>query len=169
MSHNPEHKGRPEPGGRRPEGQPVPYYLATSFLTREETQEPYTRAQEIIQLPTVDLSAFSFERKPRDPSHPPLARPWYVVVLGGQPPEPIHQQLTEVLRAGELSSLPLETIVTLAQRRAQETKKGSWVAEHHGAGILLPEVDINVQRRNPKKDKSQRKQQKQSRRRNRGR
>src|SRR5713101_5798496 len=149
MPQNPEHKGRqpPEPGGRRPEGQPLPYYLAASFLTREEAQEPYTRVQEIIQLSAIDLSAFSFERRQRDPSHPPLARPWYVVVLGGQPPEPIHQQLTEVLRAGELSSLPLETVVTLAQRRAQETKKSAWVEGHHGAGVRRPEVSIHVQRR----------------------
>src|SRR5713101_8861471 len=142
MSHNPEHKGRPEPGGRRPEGQPVPYYLATSFLTREEAQEPYTRVQEIIQLSAIDLSAFSFERRQRDPSHPPLARPWYVVVLGGQPPEPIHQQLTEVLRAGELSSLPLETVVTLARRRAQETQKGQWGEAHRETGVTIPEVSV---------------------------
>ena len=168
MPHNPEHSGKqaPEPGGRKPEGQPLPFYLAASFRTREEAQEPYTRAQEIIHLSAIDLSAFSFERRPRDPSHPPLARPWFGVVLGRQPPEPIHQQLTEVLRAGELSSLPLETVITLAQRRAQETKKDSWVEEHHGAGVRIPEVTVTF-RRKDKKEK--RKQQKQSRRRNRGR
>jgi len=76
--------------------------------------------------------------------------------------------LTEALRAGELSSLPLETVVTLAQRRAQETKKSAWVEGHHGAGVRRPEVSIHVQRRNPKKDKFKRKDQQQSRRRNRG-
>src|SRR5579864_4303254 len=169
MPHNPEHKGRqpPEPGGRRPEGQPPPYYLAATFRTSEETQEPYSKAEELIHLSDVDLSAFSFERRPRNPKHPPLARPWFVVVLGEQPPEPIEHQLQETLGGGEMTTLPLETIVTLADRRAKETKKGSWVAEHHGEGLLIPEVTINVQRRNPKKDKLKSKQQKQSRRRNR--
>ncbi len=168
MPQNPEHKRRPEPGGRRPEGQPLPYYLAASFLTKEDTQEPYNRAQEIINLLAVDLSAFSFERRPHDPKHPPLARPWFVVVLGEQPPPPIEQQFQETLGRGEPTTLPLETVVTLAERRAKETKKGSWVEEHHDAGVLIPEVNINIQRRNPKKDKLKSKQQKQSRRRNRG-
>ena len=169
MPHNPEHRGRqsrPEPGGRRPEGQPLTYYLAASFPTSEDAQEPYTRAQKIIHLPAIDLSAFSFERRPRDPHMPPLARSWFVVVLGEQPPEPIEHQLQETLGRGEMTTLPLETIVTLAQRRAQETKKGSWVEEHHGAGIRIPEVTVTFRRKGKKEKRNQ---QKQSRRRNRGR
>ena len=166
MPHNPEHRGKPEPGGRPPEGQPLPYYLAASFLTREEAHEPYTKAREIIQLPAVALSAFSFERRPRDPSHPSLARPWYVVVLGNQPPEPIEQQLLEILGRGEMTALPLETIVTLTQRRAHETKKGAWVEEHHGAGVRIHEATVTFKRKGKKEKRNQ---QKQSRRRNRGR
>ena len=90
------------------------------------------------------------------------------MVFGDAPSEPIQQQFQEILSAGELTQLPLETIVMLAKRRESETRKGDWVEEHHGAGKILPEATINVQRRNPKKDKLKRNQQKQSRRRNRG-
>ena len=170
MPHNPEHRGRqmPEPGGRRSEGQPLPYYLAATFHTREEGQEPYTRAQAIIHTSgdEVKLSAILFERRPRDPKHPPLARPWLVVVLGDQPPEPIEHQMQELLGQGEMTTLPLETIVTLAKRRAQETKKGAWVEGHYGAGLIMPEATVTFRR---KGQKEKRNQQKQSRRRNRGR
>ncbi len=169
MPHNPEHKGRQplEPGGRRPEGQPLPFYLAATFRTREEAQEPYTRAQQMIEHDEdVELSAFRFERRPHDPTQPPLPRPWYVVVLGDAPPEPTQQQFQDILGAGELTQLSLETIVTLAKRRESETKKGSWVEGHHGAGVRIPEATVTF-RRKDKKEK--RKQQKQSRRKNRGR
>ncbi len=113
----------------------------------------------------LELSAFHFERRPHDPKQPPLPRSWYVVVLGDTPPEPTQQQFHEILRTGEFTQLSLETIVTLAEGRESETKKGSWVEGHHGAGIIIPEVTIKL-RRKDKKEK--RKDQKQSRRRNRG-
>ena len=159
-----------ERGAGRPEYQPAPYYLASTFRTREDAEQPYQRSQEIIYTPTHDLelSAFRFERRPRNPKQPPLPRPWFVVVIGERPPEPIEQQLLETLGSGELTTLSLEAVVTLSRRRSQETKKGSWVQAHHEPGIRIPEASIHVQRRNPKKDKGKRKMQKDSRRRNRG-
>lgn len=129
-------------GGRRPEGRPLPYYLAATFLTREQGQVPYNKAQEIIHLPAndVELSAFLFERKPSDPRQPPLPRPWFFVVLGERPSEPIEQQLREILGRGEMTVHPLENIVTLAKRRESETQKGSWVDEHHGEGCQVPGI-----------------------------
>jgi hypothetical protein len=160
-----------ERGAGRPEYQPAPYYLAATFTTREEAEQPYQRSQKLIYTPThdLDLSAYRFERQLRDPNQPALARPWYVVVLGERPPEPIDQQLLEILGGGEITSLPLETVVTLSKRRAQESKKGSWVEGHYAEGVIIPEASIHVQRRNPKKEKGKRKMQKDSRRRNRGR
>ena len=133
------------------EHQPLPYYLAATFKTRDEAEQPYQRAQDMVFSPTydLDLSAFRFERKLRDPSQPPLARPWLVVVLGEQPPEPIDHQLRQVLSSGEMTTLALETVATLAQRRTQETKKGNWVEGHYTQGVIIPEVPIKF-RRKPK-------------------
>ena len=156
----------PKEGQSEYEPQPHPYYLAATFLTREEAHEPYTKAQQFIDSNDVGLSAFQFERRPRDPRHPPLPRPWFVVVLGDQQPEPIEQRLQEILGQGEMTTLPLENIVTLAKRRQSETQKGAWVEEHHGEGIRIHEVTVTFRR---KDQKEKRRQQKQSRRRNRGR
>jgi hypothetical protein len=161
MPRNPEQ-------GRTKEQQPLPYYLASTFKTRADGEYPYQQVQELIYDPNSGLSAFHFERKPRDPRLPPLERPWFVVVLGKRPPEAFEQHLREILASGEMTTLPLETVVTLAQRRAHETKKGSWVEGHYGAGLSMPEATIHVQRRNPNKEKLKRKQQDKSRRRNRG-
>ena len=129
------------------EHQPIPYSLASTYKTYEESEQPFHRAQEIIDTPTGDLelSASRFERKPRDPRTTPLERPWFVAVVGQRPPEPIEHQLLETLRSGEMTTLPLETVGTLAQRRAQETKKAPWVEGHYGrTGITLQEVNSNM-------------------------
>ena len=137
----------------RPEYEPQfhPYYLAATFRTRDEAQEPYTRAQQMIERDEdVELSAYRFERRPHDPKQQPLPRPWYVVVLGDAPPEPIQQQFQDILGAGELTQLSLETIVTLAKRRESETQKGSWVEGHHGAGVRILEATVTFRRKDKK-------------------
>src|SRR5712692_10153329 len=95
----------PQPPGKegRPEDVPEfhPYYLAATFRTRDEAQEPYNRAQQMIDGDKdVELSAYRFERRPHDPKQPPLPRPWFVVVLGDAPEEAIQQQFHEILSAG---------------------------------------------------------------------
>ena len=120
------------------EHEPLSYYLASTFKTRKDAEQPYQRVQEIVFSPTYDLelSAFHFEKKPHDPRMPPLARPWFVVVLGEKPPEPIEQRLLETLGSGEITALPLETVVTLAQSRHQPPGKASGVkgrANHAGS------------------------------------
>lgn len=133
------------------EHQPLPYYLAATFKTRKDAEQPYQRSQEIVLSPIYDLelSAFRFERKPHDPQTPPLPRPWLVVVLGEQPPKPIEQRLLEILGSGEMTTLELETVVTLAQRRSEEIKKRPWTEKHYGEGKILPEATIKF-RRKPK-------------------
>src|SRR5437588_2987139 len=42
------------------------------------------------------------------------------------PPEPRQQQFQEILGGGELTQVPLETIVTLARRRVQEARPGEF-------------------------------------------
>jgi hypothetical protein len=130
----------PEQKGIFKEHQPLPYYLAASFLTKAESQAPYDKAQEI---------SFHFERKPHDPKMPPLSRPWFVVVLGEQPPEPIERQLRGILGSGEMTTLSLETVVTLAKRRSEEISKRPWTEMHYGEGKIMPEATIKF-RRKPK-------------------
>lgn len=160
MPNNAEHGERKgsEPGGRQPEGEPLPYYLAARFTPKEKllSQKVYTQAQEVIRTTDCDLSIYRF-LVPQQLTQP---RPWYVVTIGETPPDAVHQKMTTILSQGEMTTLPQQGIDELTERRAEETKKGSWV-EHH--------YTINVQRRNPMKDKLKNKQQKQSRRRNRGR
>ncbi len=157
MPHNPEHKGRqpPEPGGRRPEGQPLPYYLAARFPTKQAAEKPYKEAQETIRTMDCDLSAYRFFV----PQQLTELRPWYVTVIGEQPSDEVHRKVTSILSQGEMTSLPDQAIDELLNRRAEQIQKGSWVEAHY---------TLNVQRRNPKKEKLKSKQQKQSRRRNRG-
>jgi len=106
------------------EHQPLPYYLASSFTTREDAEQPYQRAQEIIYDPKakLELSAFRFQRKPHDPHMPLEERSWFVVVVGGQPSKPVELKLREVLSQGEMATVPLETLLTLNDRRAQATR-----------------------------------------------
>lgn len=133
------------------EHQPLPYYLAATFTTREEAEQPYQRVQQMIYEPTnkAELSAFHFERRPHDPQQKPLARPWFVVVLGERPPQRLERQLREALASGEMTTLALETVVTLAQRREQHTPLGSWVEGHYPTGKITPEATITF-RRKPK-------------------
>ena len=138
--------------GRRPE-QPLPsYHLAARFREDSVSQRVYTQAQQIIHTTDCDLSAYRFLR----PSQVAKELPWYVVVLGEVPPEPLQQQFEAVLQPGERVSLPAEALIPLYQRRLQEIQKGSYVEAHH---------PITLRR---KQDKDKRNMQKKSRRRNRG-
>src|SRR6266702_2555780 len=105
----------------------VTYWIAATFQTREEGQEPHKKIKKIIdEDERLDLSSFLFEKRPQDPNQPRLLRPWHIVILGDTPPEPRQQEFQEILRAGELTPLPLETIVTLARRRVQEARPGEF-------------------------------------------
>src|SRR5260370_37274789 len=142
MPNNPEK-------GTFKEHQPLPYYLAATFITRDDAEQPYQLAQDIVLSPCyeLELSAFRFERKPHDPSMPPLPRPWYVVVIGEQPPEPIEQQLQQVLSSGERTILSLEAVVTLAKRRSEATKKSKISEGHYAEGLLMREATIKFSRK----------------------
>lgn len=95
MPQNPEYRGRlgPEPGGRPPEGQPLPYYLAARFPTKQAAEQPYHQAQETIRTMDCDLSAYRFF-VPQQMTQP---RPWYVTVIGETPPNAVHEKVTSIL------------------------------------------------------------------------
>ncbi len=131
MPHNPEHRGKPEPGGRRPEGQPLPFYLAASFPTKEAAAKPYTQAQEVIRTTDCDLSVYRI-LVPQQLTQP---RPWYVVTIGETPPDAIHQQMTTILSQGEMTILPEQALDELVERRAEQIQKGSWVEAHYTLNV----------------------------------
>src|SRR5438067_1772961 len=142
MPRNPE-QGRPK------EQQPLPYSLASRFATKQAAETPYIAAQETIHTADCELSAYRF----LIPSQQNMPKPWYVAVVGQKPAEAIHQQLTTILSAGELASLPDAVTQELLQRRAEITQHGPWVERHYTHTL---------------KKKDKRKQQDKSRRRNRG-
>jgi len=148
MPRNPEQ-------GRTKEQQPLPYSLASRFPSKQAAEQPYVAAQETIHTADCELSAYRF----LIPSQQNMPKPWYVAVVAEKPAEAIHQQLTTILSAGEPASLPDAVTQELLQRRAEHIEHGPWVERHY---------TINVQRRNPNKEKLKRKQQDKSRRRNRG-
>ena len=144
MPRNPEQ-------GRRVEREPLPYSLASRFATKQAAEQPYVAAQETIHTADCELSAYRF----LIPSQQHMPKPWYVAVVGEKPAEAIHQQLTTILSAGELASLPDAVTQELLQRRAEFVQQGPWVERHYTHTLK-------------KKDKEKRKMQDKSRRRNRG-
>lgn len=148
----------PEQKGIFKEHQPLPHYLAATFKTRADAEQPYQRVQEIVLSPTydVELSGFRFERRPHDPQEPPLLRPWFVVVIGEQLPTPIEKQLRDILSSGEMTSLTLETVATLAQRRSEQTRKSKLSEGHYSEGLIKPEATIKFRRKPPGKKRSRR-------------
>jgi len=140
---------------RPPEQEPQPYYLASRFPSKQAAEQPYVSAEATIHEMDCDLSAYRFMRQ----WHEPNTNPWYVLVIGVKPEPSVEERIKAVLSQGEMASVPQEAVAHLYARRLEEIKKGPWV-EHH--------YTVIIQKRNPKKDKLKRKQQKDSRRRNRG-
>lgn len=146
MPRPPERPGSPE---RR-----QPYYLASRFPTKQAAEQPYFSIQQTIHDVECDLSAYRFMRQGQEQN----TAPWYVLVIGEKPTPTVEARITAALSQGEMATVPPEALHELYSRRMEEIQKGSW-REHH--------YTINVQKRNPKKDKLKRKAQKNSRRRNR--
>ena len=112
MPYNPEQ-------GRRPEQQLPSYHLAARFREDSVSQTVYNQAQELIRTTENELSAYRFLR----PSQIAKEPPWYVVVLGDVPPQPLQQRFEDVLHPGERVTLPAEALVPLYQRRCRRSKK----------------------------------------------
>lgn len=146
---------RPPEQQPRREQEQHSYYLASRFPTKQSAERPYVAVQNTIREMECDLSAYRFLRQWYEPN----TTPWYVLVIGEKPEPAVEQRITTALNQGERASVPQQALDQLYARRLEEIQKAPWV-EHH--------YTINVQKRNPKKDKLKRKQQKDSRRRNRG-
>ena len=104
-----------------------PYYQAARYPTKTAAGKAYTPLQQLIQEVECDLSAYRL--------FVPSERKWYVVVIGTQPDQQLHERLKTILTTltrGEPTSLDEDTITLLLARRVQQTQHGSWVEGHYG-------------------------------------
>ena len=49
-------------------------------------------------------------------------KPWFVIILGETPPEPLAKEMLQTLRRGEITMVPDDVIALLAARRAELTE-----------------------------------------------
>ncbi len=120
--------GGPEQHPRR-DHDPIPYQRAARFAGEQPAGRAYTQAQRVIyEAPQpIDVSVFRLQ----------LNRLWHVAALGLVPPAPVLQALEDILATGEPAELPAEVWHALAERRAQQIRKGPWTEGHHRPGKWL--------------------------------
>jgi hypothetical protein len=117
-----------------PEQEPIVYYLAARFNTREEAAVPYYAVQETIRTKNCDLSAYRFKQQWEDTTN----KPWYVVIVGEKPSDDVQERQNTALGQGEMTGLPEEAVDGLLDRRITQCVKGPWVEAHYGEqGIEL--------------------------------
>jgi hypothetical protein len=109
--------------------QPPSLYLqAARFPTERKAGRAYFRVQEALyKRPDCDLSAYRLL----------LNRVPHVTVLGLPPPEELDRTIRKILSAGEPTTLPIEVVATLLQRRAEQIRLGPWIERHHRPGQPL--------------------------------
>ena len=123
----------PSPGGSeeppRHEHEPPLYQRAARFAGERPAGRAYDQAQRVIyEAPEpTDISVYRLQ----------LNRLWHVAALGFVPPAPVLQALEGILATGEPADLPAEVWQALAQRRAQQIRKGPWTKQHHRPGKRL--------------------------------
>src|SRR5919199_2253072 len=112
-----------------PEPEPSLWYRAARFPSEPPSERAYFHAQETIYSNECDLSAYRLM----------LEQIWHVAVLGGAPAEAALQQHLEGILYAEGTPTPLpDTVLTyLADRREQQSKKGSWVEGHYRPGKVV--------------------------------
>ena len=102
------------------------YYQASRYPTKTAAGKAYSPIQQIIHEVACDLSAYRYLV--------PSERTWYVVVIGQQPDQPLHERLKTILTTltrGEPVTLSEDTIALLMARRLQQTQRGPWVEGHY--------------------------------------
>ncbi len=125
-------------GGIRPDGpdeQPHQdteqrmYQRAARFAGERSAGESYYAIQRVIYeaAPPVDISVYRLQ----------LDALWHVAALGLVPPAPVLQAIEEVLAPGEPADFPVEVWQALADRRAQQIRKGPWTERHFRPGRRL--------------------------------
>ena len=126
------------------EQEPLDYYLAARFNTREEAGIPYYAIQETIRKNKCDLSAYRFKQQWEDATY----NPWYVVVVGEKPSDEVQASLNAALEQGEVTGLPEDAIDWLLDCRITQSIKGPWVEAHYGEkGQEIRYTEIKFSRR----------------------
>lgn len=107
----------------------MPYQRAARFASERPAGESYFAIQRVIYdapQPT-DLSVYRLR----------LNDLWHVAALGLVPPAPVLHAIEAALAPGEPTELPAEVWQALAERRAQQIRKGPWTEGHHRPGKRL--------------------------------
>src|SRR3712207_4245476 len=130
----PSRERGPSPGGpeeqpRYEQAPPRPYQRAARFAAEQPAGRAYFAAQRVIyEAPQpIDVSVFRLQ----------FQRLWHVAALGLLPPAPVLQAMETILATGEPAELPREVWQALAERRAQQIRRGPWTEHHHRPGRQL--------------------------------
>jgi hypothetical protein len=102
------------------------YYQAAQYPNKTAAGKAYSPIEQMIHEEDCDLSAYRYLV--------PSERKWYVVVIGEQPTQQLHEQLKTILTTltrGESVTLDQATLIALLARRVQQVPKGSWVEGHY--------------------------------------
>ena len=81
----------------------------------------------MFNAPDCDLSTYRFV----------LQGVSHVTVLGEPPPEELDRRIRKILSAREPTSVPVDVLKLLQERRAQATQEGRWVERHYRPGQPL--------------------------------
>ena len=100
-----------------------PFLLSSRFATKEAAEVPYNALQQILrEREDVDFSVYRILQNWQEEQ--PTKKPWFVVTLGETPPEPVVKQVTEIINQGEVSPLPNQVVLQLAERRLERIQQG---------------------------------------------
>jgi hypothetical protein len=98
------------------------FHRSARFTGESPAGLAYQQAQEALYSgPPNDLSTFRLL----------LNDAWYVAVLGQEPPQSLHDQLTTLLASGEPADLPPALWQALNLRRKQAIRQAPWVERHY--------------------------------------
>ena len=107
---------------RGPEQSQEPFCIAAKFQAEPVSRRAYFTAQDAIKKhQDNDLSVYRFQ----------LTGVFHVAVLGVTPPEPLEQQLRQILATGAPATLPENIVALLFARRIQATQHGPWIERHY--------------------------------------
>ncbi len=122
---------RDEPQIEHKEGEPLPYYQAARYQIERPAKQAYSAAQALVASPEgTYLSAYRFYL-PDEPRKPNVA------VLGDSPAAEVHDQITQILKAGTPLTIPEPVLIMLFDRRTQAHQINEYVEGHHRPGRVF--------------------------------
>src|SRR5437588_1308775 len=93
----------------------IPFIHSYCFRKEEAAITAYDTIQQILRDENeINVSAYRLFQNWQEAE--PNNKPWFVIVLGDTPPEPIARKMLTALKTGEIAPLPDEIIAELARR-----------------------------------------------------